>query len=333
MAGGRASWCPPPPQPVPATTTTDYLASGGVPAAGALVEIVADGGPQLGYGHVGRCLAIWEALDGDAVFAVQDPGVAAFVRARGATAAAAPSSPIVLLDHRAPTGADAVRALQAAGRRVVLLDDLGAGRDIADLVVDPPTAAHWPPTQRPRLGGFEHVLLRQEVRAARRAPAPAGVLLALGASDPTQLTPVLATALAGAGVEGLVANLGPGYGGPPPSHVALLRDPAGFVAALAATGLLIAAYGHALLEAAHLGVPAVIVVTRAEHLEHARAFARNGTAQLVDMSEQPRPAQLAELVTVTLARPDRLAAMAARGRALVDGRGAERVAAAIRALA
>jgi hypothetical protein len=318
---------------MPATTTTDYPASGGAHPRRALVEIVADGGAALGYGHVGRCLAVWEALDGDAVFAVAEPAVAAFVRARGAPAGAAPTAPIVLLDRAEPTTAEQVAALQATGRRVVLLDDLGAGRAVADLVVDPPTAARWPPTGQPRVGGFEHVLLRREVRAARRAGEPRGALLALGGSDPAQLTPGLAAALAGAGVEELVVNLGPGYGGAVPAGVTLLRDPAAFVATLAATGLLIAAYGHALLEAALLGVPAVIVVTRVEHREHAAAFAAHGTALIIDMSDEPRPLELAELVTAAIARPERLQAMAARGPALVDGRGAERVAAAIRALA
>ncbi len=318
---------------MPATTITHYPAADGAHASGALVEIVADGGPTIGYGHVGRCLALWEALDGDAVFAVADPAVAAFVRARGAPAGAAPAAPIVLLDRAAPTAAETVAALQSAGRRVVLLDDLGAGRHVADLVVDPPTAARWPPTAQPRVGGFEHVLLRAEVREARRAGAPQGALLALGGSDPTGLTPALAAALAEAAVEDLVVNLGPGYAAPVPEGVDLLRDPARFIGALAATRLLICAYGHSLLEAAHLGVPAVIVVTRAEHREHAAAFAAQGTAQRLDMSDGPRPAELAALVTGLLADPDRLEAMASRGRALVDGRGAERVAAAMRALA
>ena len=318
---------------MPATTTTDYPAPGGSRASGALVEIVADGGPALGYGHVGRCLAVWEALDGDAVFAVQDPDVAAFVEARGAQAGAAPTAPIVLLDRALPTDAEYVRGLQAADRRVVLLDDLGDGRAVADLVVDPPTAARWPPTDRPRLAGFEHVLLRDEVRIAERAATPSGVLLALGGSDPTGLTPVLAAALAGAGVDDLVVNIGPGYAAPLPAGVTLLRDPAAFVATLATARLLVAAYGHSLLEAAHLGVPALIVVTREDHREHAAAFAEHGTAALIDMSDRPRPDELAALVGDVLAHGDELATMASRGRALVDGRGAERVARAIRAIA
>ena len=318
---------------MPATTTTDYPAAGGSRPSGALVEIVADGGPALGYGHVGRCLAVWEALDGDAVFAVQDPDVAAFVEARGAQAGAAPTAPVVLLDRALPTDAAYVRGLQAADRRVVLLDDLGDGRAVADLVVDPPTAARWPPTERPRLAGFEHVLLRDEVRIAERAATPRGVLLALGGSDPTGLTPVLAAALAGAGVDDLIVNIGPGYAAPLPAGVTLLRDPAAFVATLATARLLVAAYGHSLLEAAHLGVPALIVVTREDHREHATAFAAHGTAALLDMSDRPRPDELATLVGDVLAQDEELATMASRGRALVDGRGAQRVARAIRAIA
>jgi spore coat polysaccharide biosynthesis predicted glycosyltransferase SpsG len=287
------------------------------------VEIVADGGPRVGYGHVGRCLAIAEFLGADAVFRIEDAEVARFVRDRGGVCVAESRAPVVLLDRADATDAAAVRELQAAGRRVVLLDDLGSGRTVADLVVDPPTAASWPPAGPHRLAGFEHVLLRREVWETEPAAQPHGVLLALGGSDPTQLTPRVAESLRG---EYLRVNLGPGYAGPRPEHGELLAGPHAFIEALAQARLLVAAYGHSLLEAAYLGVPALIIVTRSEHLEHATAFVQNGTARIVAVED------VAVAVARLLADPQELAEMAARGRALVDGRGAQRVAGAIREL-
>ena len=247
----------------------------------------------------------------------------------------AASAPVVLIDRRLPTDAGEVRALRDSGRRVVLLDDLGSGRDAADLVVDPPTAAVWPLTCTPRLAGFEHALLRREVRDAAhtRAQAQSGaVLLAMGGSDPTAATPALATALAGAGID-VTAVLGPGYRGARPARGAVLERPQAFVSALAASSLFIASYGHALLEAACLGVPAIAVVLLPEHREHAAAFCEHGTAVMIDLSDGLRPDALVDLVRELQASDARRSALGERGRQLVDGRGAERVARAIRALA
>jgi spore coat polysaccharide biosynthesis predicted glycosyltransferase SpsG len=296
-----------------------------------LVEIVADGGPRLGFGHVGRCLALWEELEGRAVFNVQDETVVGFLRARGVSPTAVASAAIVLLDSAQPTPEQDVRSLQAAGRRVVLLDDLGSGRMAADAVIDPPTAAAWPPASGLRMAGFEYVLLRREVReAALSAESHANLLLAMGGSDPAGLTAPLSEALAGVGIEATVA-LGPGYRGAAPSGNTIDAD--AFVPALAGAALLVTGYGHSLLEAAHLGVPAISVVFRAEHLPHARAFCANGTACMLDMTEGPRPAEMTALAGRLLGDRGRRAEMAERGRELVDGAGAARIVAALQGLA
>jgi hypothetical protein len=304
---------------------------GGEAAARTLVRIVADSGPAIGLGHVGRCLALWEALGGEGTLTTRDPGARAFLEARGVPAGDGEDAPVTVLDSRTPTSEAAVRELQSGGRRVCLLDDLGDGRAAADMVVDPPTAAAWPPAAGRRLSGFEHVLLRGEIRGARRAPDPAGVFLSMGGSDPAGLTVPLARALAE--FEPTVA-LGPAYAGEqPPPAVRLLAAQEQWPAALAGTALFVSGYGHSLLEAAYLGVPAVSVVFLPEHLQHAQAFCANGTAQMVDMTAGARPAELAALVRDLLADDAARDAMAARGTELVDGRGADRVATALRELA
>jgi spore coat polysaccharide biosynthesis predicted glycosyltransferase SpsG len=296
-----------------------------VDATPAEVEIVADGGHAVGFGHLGRCLAIAEILGERAAFSVAGPEATAFVRARGARTGGAPDAPVVLLDRREPTSETTVRALQEAGRRVALLDDRGPGRMLADLVIDPPTAAGWPPCGGRRLDGFEHALVRAEVVAARRE-ATGGVLLGIGGSDPAGLTVPLAAALAGFDLE---VACGPGYRGERPAHGRLLGSPAEWTGALARAALVVCGFGHSLLEAACLGVPAIAVVFLPGHADHARAFAAAGTAVTIDMTDGPRPDELAALAGELLADGDRLAAMGARGRALVDGRGAERVAVAL----
>ncbi len=301
---------------------------GGSPAP--LVEIVADGGGPLGFGHLGRCLAVADALGSDAVFTVAEGEASAFVSARGGRVDGAAEAGVVLLDRRPPVEVKEVEAQQARGRRVALLDDLGPARAHADLVIDPPTAASWPPAAGQRLSGFEHALIRADILAAR-APRPTGrhVLLGLGGSDPLGLTPALASALAGFELE---VALGPGYRAALPAHGRVLDSPAEWSSALARADLVVCGFGHSLLEAAALGVPAIAVVFLEEHVPHARAFCAKGTATPIEMLDGPRGPELAALVREQLDDPEALRAAGRRAAELVDGRGAERVAAALRHL-
>lgn len=297
----------------------------------AAIEIAVDGGAQVGYGHMGRCLALWEELGDTAVFSVEDPVAARYLRARDAPIAQPVSPRLVVLDREKPAGPAEIRRLQRHGTRVCLIDDLGEARRYADLVVDPPTAAPWPPARR-RLGGFEHVLLRREIQQARAGDRRPGeyVLLGIGGSDPAGLTPALTEALANEGIETAVA-LGPGYQGASPESGSLVPH-GGWPRALSRARVLITGFGHSLLEAAYLGVPAVAVVFRDRHREHAQAFSSNATALWIDMTTGERAATLVSEVEALLADEDRRATMSRRGRELIDGRGAARVTAALREL-
>jgi hypothetical protein len=297
-----------------------------------LVLFLLDGGAQVGFGHVGRCLALWEELENRAAFAIEDPGIVRLLEALGVRLVPPGiPAPVALVDRRAPTGAGEMARIRAAGRRVCLLDDPGEGRASADLVIDPPTGCSWPPAGGRRLAGFEHVLLRRDVRAAATRPRPGvEVLLSMGGSDPEGLTPALAHALQAAGLAVLTV-LGPAYQGPAPAGE-LLDSPADWPHALAGARLLVGRFGHTLLEAAHLGTPTLAVATNARAGKQALAFAAYGTIDAI-LVEGPEDAPtVAERALTLLADTTRLAAMATRGRELVDGRGAARVAAALREL-
>jgi spore coat polysaccharide biosynthesis predicted glycosyltransferase SpsG len=292
------------------------------------IEIVVDGGRRAGFGHLGRCVALWEELRSPTSFTTSDALAERFVQARGAPTGAHPAAPLVLLDRVAPTTAQTVERLHASGRKVVLLDDLGHGRETADLVVDPPTAARWPPTPAPRLAGFEHVLLRRDIRAAAGATSAGYVLVAIGGSDPVQLTAPLTHALAAAGVD-LVYVLGPGYHGEVPGAGRALAPNVAWPQALAEARLFVGGFGHSLLEAAYLGVPAVAAVFTPEHQPHAAAFAEVGTADIVLGADVD---DVVGKVQDLLDDDERLSAMSERGRRLIDGKGAVRVAESIEGL-
>ena len=312
--------------------TPDTLAARDTSAA-LLLTIVADGGPHLGFGHVGRCLAIWEQLEGQAVFAVRDPVVMRKLRTLGAPIASRGAhSPLLLVDRSRPSGAAEVAMMRAQGRRVCLLDDPGEGRTAADLLVDPPTGSDWPVASAPRLSGFEHALLRRDVRAAALSPSPGiEVLISMGASDPEGLTPALAASLQAAGVS-VLSVLGPLYRGVRPAGT-VLSDPQEWPRALAGANLLVGRFGHTLLEAAHLGTPALAIASAEPAAREAVAFAAHGTSEAIRVNGPADAARVAERVLALLSDPARLKAMSRRGRELVDGCGATRVAAALRELA
>jgi hypothetical protein len=282
-----------------------------------------DAGPRIGYGHAGRCLALWEQLQDRCLVAVTDSTAATFVRRWGVRLAPpGASGDVTVLDRAPAAGVDEVLALGAADSAVCLIDDAGLARPLADAVVDPPTGADWPVVDGSTLGGFEHALVRREIREAAADPLPGvGVLVSLGGSDPLQLTAGLCTALDAAGAP-TTAVLGPGYAGARPGGC-VLPDPSLWPRALAGAELLVTRYGHTLLEAAHLGVPTIAVAQSAQDTRDAAAFAAHGTAAWAEVEDAV--ATVVEL----LGAPKRLAEMARRGPELVDGLGAERVARAL----
>ena len=91
-------------------------------------------------------------------------------------------------------------------------------------------------------------------------------------------------------------------------------------------------FGHSLLEAAYLGVPAVAVVFLGEHVPHARAFCAKGTATGSRCSTARAGRSWRSWCASDWPTPTALRATGRRAAELVDGRGAERVAAALRRL-
>ncbi|HOX57770.1 MAG TPA: UDP-2,4-diacetamido-2,4,6-trideoxy-beta-L-altropyranose hydrolase [Candidatus Paceibacterota bacterium] len=184
--------------------------------------IRADASPQIGTGHVMRCLAlaqVWQQAHGRVIFALAQP--AGPIRERleagglatvelphppGSPADAAVTVAMALQQQAAWTvvdgyhfQADYQRRLKDAGLRLVAVDDYGHAESYcADYVLNQSLGASAALYQRLEphtrlLLGAQYVLLRQEFLKwrtwQRQFPQPARrVLVTLGGSDPANVT-------------------------------------------------------------------------------------------------------------------------------------------------
>jgi spore coat polysaccharide biosynthesis protein SpsF len=309
-----------------------------------------DAGPGVGLGHVSRGLALAAALEKRGVRARMalppDATAGEWVRAAGhrnavvldPTLAALPQvcdlaadAAAVVVDVRHPLTQGEVRALGAA-TPVVVIDNDGLGSTEADLVVAL-TGAEGPG----RLVGPAYVPLRTTAIRPRRRTRRATVLVSLGAADPDGAALRVVDALAKvepAPSVRVVANPRTPVWGTLAARLGALDmpparpvTPGGLGTHLAAADIAILAVGVSVYEALAAGVPSIVLARNAGDVAHAETLAAHGA--LVSLGRTWRAADLTSAVGTLLADRARQLAMGKAARALVDGRGAERVAARV----
>lgn len=325
-----------------------------------------DCGPQVGLGHVGRCLPVakaWAAGGGAVRFVVAGgepgperlrqagfaadvlpaPGAAAWRRWRTETTA---TPDVWLFDVRDDLTADDLRALRPA--LTAVLDDPTPKRLGADLAFYPPVpqveALDWTGFAGRRLTGFAYVPLDPRLAEpasapARAAGAPPDVLVTMGGGDPDGLTrlgvealalveaPFAATVIVPAGCPERQACLA--WGTRLGDKVRLVDGPVDLLPFLRRAHLALAAFGTTAYELAAVGCPAVLISPTADHARSAACLTGAGAAVLAGCVPTVSPATVAAIVTALLRDADRRATMASRARRLGLGPGAANIAAAL----
>jgi len=243
-------------------------------------------------------------------------------------------------------------AVRAPGLRLLAIDDLAGHAHDVDMLVD-----HNPGRDAGDYRGFvaadarvlagpayallrpEFARARAESLAARQQASLRRVLVAMGGSDPPDATSAALRALAGSpDAQALEVSIVLGSQAPAlaqvqallpalPFATRLLVDSRDMAGELSGCDFAIGAGGGGALERCCLGVPSLTVVLAENQRGGSRALAEAGATLLADS-----PGALASDVPHALAQfssPARLRGMSAAAAALVDGQGADRIAAAM----
>ncbi len=241
--------------------------------------------------------------------------------------------------------ADYQRAVKDAGFRLLLLDDFGhADHYYADYVLNQNLSARldWYKRCEPEtrlLLGPRYALLRPQFAAYRDwsreiPPVARKVLITMGGADPDNVTAKVVTALDDLDVDAKVV-----VGGANRHYTAdagclrmgltFERDVSNMPELMAWADIAIAAGGTTSWELAFMGVPSLLCVLADNQREIAAALDRAGVCRNLGehatISERHMHAEMEAL----LSDSDRRRSMSEKGRELVDGAGAERVADAL----
>ena len=195
------------------------------------------------------------------------------------------------------------------------------------------------------LVGPDYVLLRPEFLARRPAqvkPSPSRLrrfLITLGGADPENFSGRVLEALRHSEQVAEQALLVIGPANPFRDRLVAeaaeigadwVVDPPDLPALMAEADIAVTAAGVTCWELICLGVPLVVLLTAENQRAVARAVHEVGI--VLDKSESRDPARIARALSNLAADPELRGRMAIRARELVDGRGAERVAAAVERL-
>jgi UDP-2,4-diacetamido-2,4,6-trideoxy-beta-L-altropyranose hydrolase len=248
--------------------------------------------------------------------------------------------------------ADYQRALKDAGLKVLFLDDYGqAGHYFADIVLNQNLSARTEiyPSREPHtqlLLGPNYCLLRREFTAWRdwkREVSPLGrrVLVTMGGSDPENVTARVVDALALVGVEDLEAVVVMGGSSPHSempefssaqsgNKISARRDVTNIAELMAWADVAVSSAGTTCWELCLLALPALLVHVAENQTAVARELARRHCAVHLGGPRDFTVEQLAEKLQKLLKSAETRQDISVRCRELVDGRGAWRVASAMR---
>ena len=313
----------------------------------ARVLFVAAAGPRRGYGHLVRCVSFARALGVRPLLAIRGGRRvkdAALVFGADVLPDASPRvirslrPDIVIVDDPIERAARRwMAAARRAGALVVSVHDLGIGCRESDLLIDGSVTRTRPARRgKTSLTGTQFALLDPKVGQLaarhRRAAQHRRVLIALGGGPRVRLAGAIADAIVAVEPNAEVRIAG-GFVVAPrsaSSKVVWIGATRGLAEELSQASAAVVAGGVSLYEACALGVPTVSMPVVTGQVPTVRAFGRRGA--VVAASFGTSPDDVARKTVSLLNDAPLRRALTERSRALVDGRGASRAAAAVIAM-
>jgi spore coat polysaccharide biosynthesis predicted glycosyltransferase SpsG len=243
--------------------------------------------------------------------------------------------------------------IKRSGAKLLVLDDFGAlDRYVADIVVNQDPIADerlyaCRNAETRLLLGTDYTFLRREFRQhprpERKVPALARrLLLTFGGSDPDQLTEMALAELESVAIDALevVVLIGPSNlrgaqleaTGQCRSRIRLLRNPPDIPEWMAWCDLAVTAAGSTIWELAYCRVPCIAVLVNEDQSPAIDILQQRGACQSLGIGRRLLPGQLAGAISSLCGDPQRRTVLGTNLAAMVDGRGAERVLAAMQAV-
>jgi spore coat polysaccharide biosynthesis predicted glycosyltransferase SpsG len=305
-------------------------------------------GPETGFGHLVRGASLADALgvSRELVLRGSPRTMHTALRLgwsvhRGARVLEQTSPDLLIVDDpSAPHVAGWVRRAKRWRVPVATIHD-GVARPVAsDLAIDGSLVAR-PGDRAHRIAGPAFAILNAAIATRRAHPVrreSGRVLVALGGGTHVRtLGAAIARAIVTLQPDARV-DVAAGFaldGHPPalPPRCRWVAAPDGLADRLASASVAVVAGGVTLLEACALGTPAIAVPVVAAQRRAIAAAAAAGAVMAVAPSHASRaPHDVAHLVSLAMTMPAVSAALSQRASRLVDGQGAARVAARLRAL-
>jgi UDP-2,4-diacetamido-2,4,6-trideoxy-beta-L-altropyranose hydrolase len=330
------------------------------------ILFLADAGPVVGGGHVMRCLTLAGALSdlGAECRFMAPPPVAQILQAFGRDTigqigcapdalvlwACSQPSDIIVVDHYGLGATEEAKLGQ--GRRLVVLEDMPGRRHACDLLLDAGLGRNVQdysglvPEAAVVLTGPQYALVRPEFARLRRetlerrrlGDVHGPILVALGLSDLFGLTAKVVEALLDLSlpnpiwaVVGAAAASLPRLKALASQHaqISIAVETRDMAALISQADLAIGAGGSSTWERACLGLPSLTLILADNQADLARGLEREGASLTLDARSPGFGSALAEAVLGLVGHDQALQALSLKARALCDGRGSGRVAAAV----
>ncbi len=205
------------------------------------------------------------------------------------------------------------------------MQDPDALDNLVDLQIYQSVLNDAPPNPR-RLVGVEYMMINPAYAACMPDYERGQVVVSFGGSDPHKLTAPTVAALAGISRDCSAIIGGAAEFSDYSVGVRFVHSPPSIVGELVGASLSILQMGMTAYESLAAGVPCLLVNLSKDHERTSVELERLGCAINMGVWDEFNPQTLRERVEYLLARPDELRGMGALGAALVDGKGAARVA-------